>query len=70
MLQDQKLLQWLPSETLALSLQVISRITLEELGHQLHGVLYTLPGGIFQGGYGTSDHRHQGYGGVVTPEAR
>jgi hypothetical protein len=70
MFHGQKLLQLLPSETLALSLQVVSRIALEALGHQLHGVLYTLPSGIFCGGYRTSDHRRQGYGGVVTPEAR
>jgi hypothetical protein len=40
------------------------------LGHQLHDVLNTLPGGVFCGGYRTSDHRCQGYGGVVTLEAR
>jgi hypothetical protein len=40
-----------------LSLQVVSRITLEALGHQLHDVLYALPGGIFCGDYRTSDHR-------------
>jgi hypothetical protein len=74
MLQDQKLLQPPPSGTLALSLQirllVISRITLEALGHQLYGVLYGLPGGVFCGGYRTNDHRRQGYGGVVNSEAR
>jgi hypothetical protein len=32
--------------------------------------LYTLPGGVFSGGYRTSDHRRQGYGGAVAPEAR
>jgi hypothetical protein len=53
-----------------LSLQVVSRIALEALDHQLHGVLYTLSGGVFCGGYRTSDHRRQGYGRVVTPEAR
>jgi hypothetical protein len=53
-----------------LSLQIVSRITLEALGNQLHGVLYTLPGGIFCGCNRTSDHRRQGYGRVVTPEAR
>jgi hypothetical protein len=52
-----------------LSLQVVGRITLETLGHQLHGVLYTLPGGVFCGDYRTSDHWRQRYGGVVTPEA-
>jgi hypothetical protein len=63
------LLQPLPSGTLALFLQVVGRITLEALGHQLHGVLYALLGGIFSGGYRTSDHRCQGYGRVVTLEA-
>jgi hypothetical protein len=52
-----------------LSLEVVSRIALEALGHQLHGVLYALPGGIFCGSYHTSDHRRQGYGRVMTPEA-
>jgi hypothetical protein len=69
MFHGQKLLQPLPSGTLALYLQVVSRIALEALGHQLHDVLYTLPGGIFYGGHRTSDHRLQGYGGVMTPEA-
>jgi hypothetical protein len=53
-----------------LSLQVVNRIALEALGHELHSVLNTLLGGVFCGGYRTSDHRRQGYGGVVTPEAR
>ena len=74
MLQDQKLLQPPPSGTLALSLQIqllgVGRITLEARGHHLHGILYALPGGVFCGGYRTIDHRRQGYGGVVTPEAR
>jgi hypothetical protein len=74
MLQDQKLLQPPPSGTLALFLQDqlfgISGITLKARGHHLHDILYTLPGGIFYGGYRTIDHRRQGYGGVVTPEAR
>jgi hypothetical protein len=63
----------LPSGTLALFLQiwllVISRIPLEALGHQLHGVLYALPGGVFSGGHQTSNHRLQGYDRVVTLEA-
>jgi hypothetical protein len=73
MLQDQKLLQPPPSGTLALSLQIqlldVDRITLEARGHHLHAILYALPGGVFCGGYRTIDHRRQGYGGVVTPEA-
>jgi hypothetical protein len=63
------LLQPLPSRTLDLFLQVVNRITLEALGHQLHDILYALPGGIFSGGHRTSDHRLQGYGQVVTLEA-
>jgi hypothetical protein len=55
---------------LRIRLLVISRIPLEALGHQLHGVLYTLPGGVFSVGHRTSDHRLQGYGWVVAPEAR
>jgi hypothetical protein len=57
-----------------LSLQVqlfgVDRITLKARGHHLHYILYTLPSGIFCGSYRTIDHRSQGYGGVVTPEAR
>jgi hypothetical protein len=57
-----------------LSLQVqlfgVGRIALKASGHHLHCILYTLPGGVFCGGYRTIDHRRQGYGGVVTPEAR
>jgi hypothetical protein len=56
-----------------LSLQVqlfgVGRITLKARGHHLHYILYTLPSGIFCGGYWTIDHGRQGYGGVVTPEA-
>jgi hypothetical protein len=37
---------------------------------QVHGVLYTLPSGVFSGGHRTSDHRLQGYGWVVAPKAR
>jgi hypothetical protein len=74
MLQDQKLLQPPPSGTLALSLQIqllgVGRITLEARGHHLHDILYALPGDVFCGGYQTIDHRRQGYGRVVTPEAR
>jgi hypothetical protein len=74
MLHGQKLLQPPPSGTIALSLQVqlfcVGRITLKARGHHLHCILYTLPSGIFCGGYRTIDHRRQGYGGVVTPEAR
>jgi hypothetical protein len=74
MLQNQKLLQPPPSRTLALFLQDrlfgVGGITLKASGHRLHGILYALPGGIFYGGYRTIDHRRQGYGGVVTPEAR
>ena len=51
-------------------LLIISRIPLEAFGHQFHGVLYTLPGGVFSDSYRTSDHRLQGYGRVVTLEAR
>jgi hypothetical protein len=53
-----------------LFLQVVSRVALEVLGHQLHDVLYAIPSGIFSGGHRTSDHRLQGYGRVVTLEAR
>jgi hypothetical protein len=74
MLQDQKLLQPPPSGTLALSLQIqllgVGRITLEARVHHLHDILYALPGGIFCGGYRTINHRRQGYGGVMTLEAR
>jgi hypothetical protein len=74
MLHGQKLLQPPPSGTLALSLQVqlfgVGRITLKARGHHLHCILYTLLCGIFCGGYQTIDHRHQGYGGVLTPKAR
>jgi hypothetical protein len=56
-----------------LSLQIqlfgVGRITLEASGHHLHGILYALLGDIFCGGYRTINHRRQGYGGVVTPEA-
>jgi hypothetical protein len=45
-------------------------ITQEARGHHLHGILYALPGGVLCGGYRTIDHRCQGYGGVVTLEAR
>jgi hypothetical protein len=48
----------------------VGRITLKASDHRLHDILYTLPGGIFCGGYRTIDHLRQGYGGVVTPEAR
>jgi hypothetical protein len=44
----------------------VGRITLKASGHRLHGILYTLPGGIFCGGYRTIDHRRQGYGGGST----
>ena len=74
MLHGQKLLQPPPSGTLALSLQVqlfgVGGIMLKARGHHLHCILYSLSGGIFCGGYRTIDHRRQGYGGVVTPEAR
>jgi hypothetical protein len=43
---------------------------LKARSHHLHCILYTLPGSIFCGGYRTIDHRRQGYGGVVTLEAR
>jgi hypothetical protein len=43
---------------------------LEALGHQLHGALYALLGDIFSVGHRTSDHRLQGYGRVMAPEAR
>jgi hypothetical protein len=74
MLQDQKLLQPPPNGTLALSLQIqllgVDRITLEARSHHLHGILYALPGGVFCDSYRTIDHHRQGYGGVVTLEAR
>jgi hypothetical protein len=56
--------------SLQIRLLVISRISLEALGHQLHDVLYAIPGGILSVGHRTSDHRLQGYGRVVAPEAR
>jgi hypothetical protein len=63
-----------PSGTLTLSLHIqlfgVGRITLKARGHHLHYILDTLPSGIFCGGYQTIDHRCQGYGGVMTPEAR
>jgi hypothetical protein len=57
---------------LSLQIQLLSvdRITLQARGHHLHNILYALPGGIFCCGYRTIDHRHQGYGRVMTPEAR
>jgi hypothetical protein len=74
MLHGQKLLQPPPNKTLALSLQVqlfsVCRIMLKARDHHLHCILYTLPGGIFCGGYRTIDHRRQGYARVMTPEAR
>jgi hypothetical protein len=74
MLQDQKLLQPPPNGTLALSLQIqllgVGRITLEARSHHLHDILYALPGVVFCSSYQTIDHRRQGYGGVVTLEAR
>jgi hypothetical protein len=42
---------------------------LETFGHHIYGVLYALPGSVFSGGHQTSDHRLQGYGRVVAPEA-
>jgi hypothetical protein len=42
---------------------------LETFGHHLYGVLYALPGSVFSGVHQTSDHRLQGYGRVVAPEA-
>jgi hypothetical protein len=56
--------------SLQIQLLIVIGVMLEALGHQLHGVLYALSGGVFCGGYRTSDHRRQGYGGVVTLEAR
>jgi hypothetical protein len=43
---------------------------METFGHQFHDILYALPGGVFSVGYRTSDHRLQGDGRVVAPEAR
>jgi hypothetical protein len=39
-------------------------------GHQFHGILYDLPGDIFSISHRTSNHRLQGDGRVVAPEAR
>jgi hypothetical protein len=42
--------QWNPG-FVSTTLQVISRVALEALGHQLHVVLYALLGGVFSGGH-------------------
>jgi hypothetical protein len=43
---------------------------LKASGHHLHCILYALSVDVFCGGYWTIDHWCQGYGGVMTPEAR
>jgi hypothetical protein len=56
--------------SLQIRLLVISRIPLEALGHRIYSVLYAPPGGVFGIGHRTGDHRPQGDGRVVAPEAR
>jgi hypothetical protein len=73
--KDQKILQSrFPAGPLPFlcrsKLLIISRIPLETFGHQFHDILYGLPGGVFSVGHQTSDHRLQGDGRVVAPEAR
>ena len=43
---------------------------MEAPGHHLHSALYALPGDVFGVGHRTSNHRLQGDGRVVAPEAR
>jgi hypothetical protein len=64
----------LPSGTLAFSLQIrlliISGIPLEALGHHIYSILYAPPGGVFGVDHRTCDHRLQGDGRIMAPEAR